>query len=644
MGELVGSIPVPALRAMAASEILKPVYQEMPLNRRQAEEHVREKYRRPLSGAQFDQADATLVPVMNDEATGERIGGGACNDCPMRSGNRPELAGDGLKRGDVCLNPKCFAAKSTAHFNRLQESAAAEGKRILTSDEAAATFDEDGSLPFDSDYVLLSKQPDKQEVRSDFTGKLPSWKKLLENVEAKPQIVVARDPKGRVVELVVRRLAIEAINLAAKQKGETSLFESAGARPASSSKASGDEEETSWQRQDRKNREISKLNFQITLAAMSALVGAIDAKGAVKGFWNALIEASITHAGHDGCWLICKRLGLDPKAENGHTTLEGVQGAALEYGLTLPNEELKLGYVVELLLSQRVKFSNSMHSGITLRSEGSFMAFAKLYKIDLGEIEKRVAAEAKEKKKAKGKNAKKLPKPETPAKPALVNPTPRQLEDACSVAEITHGTLHRIVKIEKKDYAVSSITFAPDSPPSFGLVEVIPAGEFIGKTRTHDEPSIGGRHYYFGMLVKHGGKDFVLGKSREYSIGKKRKTARKAPKPKEGSAAGLQTSVSDVAAAEHVFKKVVGNKWRCVGCGAAAVKHQGKLIVAKDFRGKPCSMSEAKSKGHKSKKVKVATSKKKHGLTAAGRKKLAAAMKARWAARRKVSKSKEKNE
>lgn len=408
--ELIGSIPTKELRAAAAEEILHPAMREGPLpvnGPGGVREVISLRYMRSLVGAPFDPTDKELVAVMEDDQTGERIGGGACGDCPMRTGNMEAIIGK-TKRPDVCTNPQCFLKKSDVYFERLMETAVKDGKRVLTSKEAADVFDEDGSIYLDCDYVVISGKPDPQEVRQDFTGRMPRWQALLEGLESKPQILIARDPKGRVVELVDRALAIEAVNLAAKQKGEKSIFDRTAARPLSSNRASSaatagnGDAEPEWKRQDRKNREIAKLNFQITLAGMTELIAAIDKGGPVKGFWDALIEASITHAGHDGCWLICKRLGLDPKAENGHTNIEGVQGAALEYGLTLPDDKLKLGYLVELLLSQRVKIYNSGSLG-GIRGVEEFKRFAKLYRIDLGAVERSVKAANKETKKPKEK-------------------------------------------------------------------------------------------------------------------------------------------------------------------------------------------------------------------------------------------------
>lgn len=394
VAEIIGRIPVAEMREAAAKEVLHPPYQSDPLNSREAQQLVNEHYMRSLSGAPFDQKDETLLPVMTDEATGERIGGGACADCPMKTGNSPELFGD-VKRPDVCTNTRCFGLKLDRLSARLEEAAKAEGKRFLSEAEGKQIFEYDGDLYFDSPYVKLTEQPDRAEVAPAAAAeKLPSWKKLLGPLEAKPQIILARDPKGRVVELVERKLAIEAVNLAAKEKGETSIF--AGAR------ASGGTSGNSALASDQKRmRTIAKQRLAVSLAAMEQLVGAIESKGEVEGCWDALIKVSLGHASHDGCWLICKRLALDPKSKNHHTTLEGVQGAVLEYGLSLPAES-KLAFVVELLISQATKFASASYGG-GLKSIESFTTFAKLYAIDIDAVEKRVKAEVKESSQAKKK-------------------------------------------------------------------------------------------------------------------------------------------------------------------------------------------------------------------------------------------------
>lgn len=491
--EIVGRIPLPEMREKAGREILNPglfiegeygsmhLLDNEPMSVRLASMHVQTRYMRQLSGgagqapAPFDQDDAGLVPVIDDDQTGERIGGGACTDCPMRSGNSPHVTGE-IKRPDICMNPVCFAKKSEVHFAILQQNAVAEGKQLLTDDDSRQLFDERGKLRFDSPFVFLAEQPDRESIRDD-VKKVPSWKTLLEGLESKPPVTLARHPKRGLVELVNEALAIEAVKLAAKQKGEKSIFDlerargtSTGGGGTSAGSSSGTTNSSAASVAEAKRRKDEKdkarLNFDVTLAAISAVIGKIDEAGPVKGFWDALIRASITHAGHDGCWLICKRYGLDPKAGKhvAQFASEGVEGAVLEFGLSLVEEKQKLGFVVELLVSQRIKFYQQ--DGI--EKIKCFVQFADLYDVDLVEVRKTVAAKAKEK-----PAAKKTPKTE---------PT----------------------------------------PPS----EII-------------------------------------------------------PKP-------------PVRAAKHEWEKITGNKYRCKGCGAAAVKHDGKILEEKAVRGKPCSLSEMK--------------------------------------------------
>jgi ParB/RepB/Spo0J family partition protein len=550
IAEMVGAMPTKEMREECAAEVLKPTnpaYGIGPLTVIQTRELIETRFNRQLSAAQFDQKDPTLVAVIQDDETGERIGGGACTDCPRRTGNMEELIGK-TKRPDVCTNPQCFGLKTDAHFARLMESAAAEGKKILTAEQATEIFGPDGNIWFDSDYVKLSDQPDLEEMRSDYPGKLPSWKKLIEGLEAKPQLYIARDPRGRMVELVNHDLAVEAVNLAAKQKNERSIFDKTSGRAGSTS-ASGSAQGSGgqlvsggsgnaldpWKEQERKNREIAKVNFQITLASVGALIGAIDDKGPVAGFWDELIKASITHAGHDGCWLICKRHGLDPKIGKHVEGVagEGVEGAALEYGLTLPKEEMKIGYVVELLVSQRVKFSNSGSMG-GIKSVKAFTSFAKLYGVDLAAVEKEARAAAKEKKPKSTKTPAKsadLPaagkqkpagstKSATP-KAAIADPDQVQLEGAYSAPEISKGTIRQPVLVEGKEYTVAGIHWGPKgAKPVFDLVELIAADKFKGETRDADAPSPkkGAKGYYFGVAINYHGKGYVLGFTRQYSL------------------------------------------------------------------------------------------------------------------------------
>jgi ParB/RepB/Spo0J family partition protein len=546
IAEEIGSIPTKELREAAAEEILHPDDEEGPLSARRAREEVLPRYTRSLAGAPFDVKDASLVPVITDDQTGERIGGGACTDCPMRTGNMEAIIGK-TKRPDVCTNPKCFLMKCDAQFARLQENAVKEGKRILTSDEVARNFESNpnsvnfGGLRFDSDFVRLTDKPDPHEVRQDFAGRMPHWKTLVDGLpetSGRPEITIARDPRGRIVELVNRELAMEAVNLAAKQKGEGSLFDrstrSSSSRTAAATSGTGDagSKEPAWKKQERKNREISKLNFEIALAAMTELIGKIDKQGAVKGFWDALIKISIDHAGHDGAWLICKRNALDPKKGKRVDGIagEGVEGAALEYGLSLVDDAMKLGFVVELLLSQRVKIYNSGSMG-GVRSVPAFKEFAKLYKVDVNEIEKSVRATQKEKKDKSSKRR----------TPNAERPTPKS--DAPS------GPYH-----------LTKAVTLPGERQTYGVSQGSYPGEVKNPYAEH------------GLTKRQAEKRLEELNSRPTVVQKK-----------------------EAPPAEHKWEKITGNRFRCKNCGASAVKSKGRMVLANEFRGKPC-MAPKKAK------------------------------------------------
>lgn len=614
IAEMVGEIPTKEMREAATREILKPTdpkYGVGPLTVLQVRDLIETRFNRQLSAAQFDQKDPTLVPEIQDEQTGERIGGGACTNCPRRTGNMEGATGK-TTRPDVCTNPECFAQKTTVQFARLQETAIAEGKKILTAEETEEIFDEDGHIYLDSDLVKLSDQPDRQEARSDFPGKLPSWKKLIDGLEVKPQLYIARDPRGRIVELVNRSLAIEAVNLAAKQKSERSIFDKTakpGTSASSSSTGTGGGSSSGgnsgggldpFKEQERKNREIAKVNFQITLASMSAVIAAIDDKGPVAGFWDELIKAAITHAGHDGCWLICKRHGLDSKVGKRVDGFagEGVEGAALEYGLTLPDEKMKIGYVVELLLSQRVKFSNSGSMG-GIRSVKPFTSFAKLYGVDLAAVEKETREAAKEKK---------TPKSDAPTTtPGKMHWTRKpEGEFTFNANGVCEKPATLVLPFPKTTRVKIELYVARSKSGWVSASNVELGGCGVGSGGASSLPSCGRKSDVFTtsqqalehelvavdfQLVAMQAKPAVLKTYRAY-VGEIKANPVTDPVAKSNPTAS------------HIWEEITPTKFRCKGCGAAAVKVAGKksqdaestkmglLLVAKQFRGKPCSQAE----------------------------------------------------
>lgn len=605
--ELVARIPSPEMRERAAEEILNPrflqeaknggltVATDQPMSYRVAQAHVRDNFMRSLALAPFNQGDETLLEPEHDEF-GARIAGGACTDCPRRSGNMPELLGD-LKRPDICTNPGCYRRKNDVFYDRLRKVAAKEGKRILTDDEASAIFEDGDRLWFDSPWEKLSDKPDAHEVRDGV--KVPTWRKLLEACESKPEIVLAPDDKGRLIELVDRKLAIEAVNLAAKQKGEKSIFDRSTSRPTSTGTAStaangtsGDAgsggaaataqeegEEPEWKKQDRKNKEVARFRFAVTLAAMTDLVEKIAVAGVDHAFWDALIFISLKHAGHEGQWLIVKRLQMEKS--------EDTTNQLLEYGRKLGSDAAKAAFVVELLLSQEVKIYNSGSMG-GIRFVDRFKTFAKLYDVDIGETEKRVKGADKEKKAAKhrAKPDGQIHWQRRPEPPYKFNSN-----GVCEAPAVLVLPFSKSTKTTARIFAsLHNKKWATGCDVSYGTHNGHGPGGFSGL------PNCSGRR--FEHL-----RDALVAEAQ--SIHKQLQSCVPSPVLKLvemhiGTIKKMDLpwpvkSAAPVGTAEHDWEKIVNNKYRCRGCGAAAVKQGKKLIVEKAARGKSCPQTEAKA-------------------------------------------------
>lgn len=211
----VGRVPDEASRLELAKAILAGegvhVRQEVPLTHDQTRDLIREVYMMKLSKKDFDLEDGKLVPVREED--GVRVLGGACGDCPFRSGNsvaEEDLAaggsatgqGRGGKKGgidpDLCTNPGCHRMKLDAMWKRRKVAATEEGRPTMEGKDAKALFTGHGSLVWNSPLVALDDEPDF----SDF-GKyeMPAWRKLLKGTEVVTTLVRHPDT-GRALELV----------------------------------------------------------------------------------------------------------------------------------------------------------------------------------------------------------------------------------------------------------------------------------------------------------------------------------------------------------------------------------------------------------------------------------------------------------
>lgn len=227
--ELIGRIPDPKLRQKAALEILcgdswewrlkedrKGEWEEMALDPdeeamtfREAKEHVQEHYMRRLKACGFNLKDAELVPM--EELEGERIAGGACADCPWRTGNMIDQLTISMEGSpDVCTNPACFQRKKTASWKRDQAKAKAEGQTLLPEKQAARLFDGDGELGWHGKRAYV-------DLRAAVPGeKKKKWEDVLpENLPA--PIIQARDGRSKMHCLVPLAAAAEAMKASGRK-------------------------------------------------------------------------------------------------------------------------------------------------------------------------------------------------------------------------------------------------------------------------------------------------------------------------------------------------------------------------------------------------------------------------------------------
>lgn len=213
VGTLVGRVPSVALRTEIAEKVLHPELQDTPLTWPQTARLIRDRYCRELRTAPFNREDPALV-----------TGAAACGECPHNSANQPENRDFG--RLHMCTHLECFRAKTEAAWQHKAQAAAAAGQSVLTIAESEAIFPPgaaEGEMVPHSPWVELSWKPEDDLLKREVENP-PSWAALIG--EVKVPVVVARDQSGRIVELVDRRLCMEAAAVNDQQRGthESAIF------------------------------------------------------------------------------------------------------------------------------------------------------------------------------------------------------------------------------------------------------------------------------------------------------------------------------------------------------------------------------------------------------------------------------------
>jgi ParB/RepB/Spo0J family partition protein len=297
---LVGKLPTEAMRKKAAGMVLRPDHrtEDEPLTVRETARMLSEHFMKSLRGCAWDLADEDLVPAMTDKG-GRRICGGACEDCPSRTGSAAELQGSlsGGSQGGTgkdansCMMPSCYEKKHEAFAVRALREASEKGSKVLTPDEAKRVFQSWGSggVSASCGYVSLSEYPSYMET-GHHAGEdtLPAWGEMIREVD--PKLVTAgRSPMtGEVHYLLPREKAIELAELSLKKSGSASPFANRpGARNTPSVTGDDDDEDvetdgggsskstmSEWQLRHQRQEKVAK-------ALLGKLLEAVDLQKAL---------------------------------------------------------------------------------------------------------------------------------------------------------------------------------------------------------------------------------------------------------------------------------------------------------------------------------------------------------------------------
>jgi len=383
-GFLIGSLPTPELREKFAKAVMTPISSIGPLPFRAAKMLRETEFARDLRPAQFSREDAELVPIGTDEM-GARVRGGACEDCPMRSGNSPEIYGD--VHPNLCMNPSCYAAKESARWERWQaeQTDAAKHRRAVSREELEDVRPvTDGMIElYGKKMVRATDRLPAQLLTEEGASKAPTWKQATKGQEV--ELLVIPDEKGRPVEYVSLEVATTAA-VEAEKVASKGLVKTAAPGP---SKENEDQHKSRVMAQQRETMITDRVNE----ARMAAVIEKASAgKALPPNFWTfvgrILIKTVDEHGDiHD--------VALRRMPDNEESSLEAVE----THFAKLP-EHQKVGFCLELVLMCCYQVD---------RQEWLDHA-ADMYGVDLKAVKKTVMDEVKKEEKAKAKPSEKVPR------------------------------------------------------------------------------------------------------------------------------------------------------------------------------------------------------------------------------------------
>jgi len=383
---LVGRIPDPKAREQASAEVLKPEEQVPPLNYMQTLELIRAKYMLKIDKADFEPEDSSLVAERLDDG-GLRCFGGACGDCPFRSGNLEGVemgqAATGVRGGkggfdpNVCTMPSCYRAKMDAAWKMERAKLAEQGAKVIDGADAKKVFGGyGGRLTYDSPFAEVTAKPEYEDIGTAAYEVSKNWKSLIKGSDV--PVVIARHPvTGKRVELVERKPAAAVVK--AKLKGKVD--------PVADEETAKEAERIKAERA--KELLKAKIEKRATSDGVKAVVDAVHSKGVDADGLAYMFEMALDRSGSDGMTWFGQWLEiLLPKG--GHHSGRDYEKHIIEHVKQRAETPAAWhAFIFVALMSHGLKWGH----------ENELKEMAKRYDVDLKAIEKRCADELKPKKK-----------------------------------------------------------------------------------------------------------------------------------------------------------------------------------------------------------------------------------------------------
>lgn len=291
-------------------------YSGAPMSYRKAAEYVQTNYMLKLDGCGFAIADAQLVPTA-----------GPCSSCAKRTGNQRELFSD-VKSPDVCTDVKCFKAKQEATWVQRAAAAEAAGQAVLPAEQAKRVFDSYGHDEV-SDRAAYVDLDAKEWVGS----KQQPWRQILG--KAAPAATLARDPKGKVHELVPRA----AVAAVLKEKGKKVGYGEFGDAPGRGLDA-----------REKRAREEQKRRYEIARLTLAAVATAAAKAPVTLAFWRFLLEGFLEGSWRDTLVDVIKRRQLESIKQRNCNSLD--TGATLRRAAAAATEPELRALIVEIIASR----------------------------------------------------------------------------------------------------------------------------------------------------------------------------------------------------------------------------------------------------------------------------------------------------